>query len=309
MQFRIDKNAVAVQIRNFSRYFLGVYFGSDPPSGSSTTALAPGFHTVIAPGEQPVLPIVGNYATDRALFPNGLTEFTGDVFLQPISIDAGLVLTGSSSLNYATLTSYLSGEGLPESTAAPRVMDASNQQRVMMIPISAPNWTNNFNPNAAGNTIVIADFALTPANIQINTVNFYLYAWQAGITSLTGASVFLEYKLQLLLQDATHTTLAGFGVQDIYYGFGAFTQVSAVGITQQGMIAPNSWPPAGVVPRLGFNGFVPHSPAAAFVRLQVIVLTISGTPRMDFNCLADTDQSGNQFQPFDIGNFNLGGPY
>jgi hypothetical protein len=196
VQFRIAKNAVAVQLRNFSRYFLGVYFGSNPPSGSTATALAGGFHTVIAPGEQPVLSVVGNYTSDPSLFPNGLTEFTGDVFLQPISVDANLALTGGMSQNYATLTAYQSGEVLPASTAAPRIVDASSQQRVVAVPLGAQTLTGRATPAPGpGSSIVLRTDGLSAFNISLGVAYVYLFHCQVRTTPQATGICFYDYSL------------------------------------------------------------------------------------------------------------------
>ncbi len=306
-QFRINKNAVAVQIRNFSRYFVGVYFGSDPPIGSSTTALVPGFHDVIAPGEQPVLSIVGNYTNDPALLQNGLTEFTGDVFLLPISIDASLGLTGGSSSNFATLTSYLSGESLPASTAAPRIVDASSQPRAVGIPLAVPRNSGKWTPSGAGAILTLFDLALAPANFLLNgntgVVNAYLYAIKAKVAAPGGiANAFLEWIVEMLLQDSTHTTLAGYPAQEVYRDVGSLTFSTAAGFAFQP--GEPTYPGGGVVGRQGFTSFTGLVPAAAFVRFQMRAITFAGAPSLYFNALADIDLA-NLRTPGGIGEFGI----
>lgn len=137
VRFQVPKNAVKVKINNFSRYYLGVYFGITPPVGSTTTTLVQGqYHAILDPGDKPTLDIVGNYTQDRALIPNNFVEFNGNIWIHPISIDSNLGMTGGQSRNSISLYAYLSGEPAPESSSTPRIVDASSQQRVVSVPIA-----------------------------------------------------------------------------------------------------------------------------------------------------------------------------
>jgi hypothetical protein len=180
-QFRIAKNAVRVQVKNFSRYYLGVYFGSDFPQGGTASALAPGWHDVLEPGDKPVLEIVGNYTQDyRAIEGFSGTGFTGDVFVMPISVDPNLGLTGGMSSNFASLTSYQSNENPPQSTSASRIIDASSQARYVAVPIAT--GLVNAGPTSLTVDLVIRTDTLN-AVIPLSdathySINAYLYDFE-----------------------------------------------------------------------------------------------------------------------------------
>jgi hypothetical protein len=305
VQFTVPKNAIAAHINNFSRYFVGVFFGDPLPGGFTATSLPAGqFHYIAEPGEKPTLEIVGNYTQDPALFTNGQNEFTGNIWLVPISVDTGLGLTGGSSANYATITSYLAGEVAPASTSSSRVVDSSSQERVVVIPLAVPRASGKWAP-AAGDTLDIIDIALGPANFTNNVgkgvVNAYLYAIKGKVASPSGvANAFLEWTVEILLQDSTHTTLAGYAAQEVYHDVGSLTFSTAAGYAFQSDSA--DYPAKPVVGRQGFSNFTGLVPAAAYVRFQLHSLVQAGAPVLYFNALADCDLANTQ-TPGGIGEF------
>jgi hypothetical protein len=211
--FQVPKNSVSAHIANFSRYFLGVYFGTTPPVGSTATMLVQGqYHALIPPGDSPTLDIVGNYTQDPNLTPNNYIEFDGNIWLQPISIDTSLGLTGGSSLNFATVTSYLSGEPTPASTSSSRIVDNSSQQRVVTLPIGPQSLTGGGSaPPTTGNDALLRTDALSALNIAAGEVSMYLFHIEMVLQPSVVGFAFMDYSLQAdVLNGAAVVTTATF---------------------------------------------------------------------------------------------------
>lgn len=189
-------------IKNVSPYDLWISFDPMQPP-------------VIPFSSQIQLPYVESIPAFHAL-PVGLPRgddypWAGNIWLLP-QAPGGLSVTGATSPRAnAYITTYEKNDKIPQAYAEARQADITSQQRVVTLPISDGGSDRVVGakncPSGTGVSVDLDAVSWTVNNLIGNSMVFYFYWWDIGLTADATAAGFINASLNLDLRNNTNVSL------------------------------------------------------------------------------------------------------